>query len=79
MMMTFVPRLITLPGRNDDGATKRAHDEDLLTLIDEADARGWSSVVSHRSLMLRHWWALALGLRLGRHCLPRSRGVRLPP
>jgi hypothetical protein len=53
MTTPFLPGLITLPGRNDDGAAKRARDGDLLTLIEEADARGWSSAVSERSLALR--------------------------
>jgi hypothetical protein len=53
MTTLLLPGLITLPGRNDDGAAKRARDGDLLTLIEEADARGWSSAVLERSLALR--------------------------
>ena len=37
----------------DGGAAKRARDNDLLNLSEEADARGWSSSVLDRSLALR--------------------------
>ncbi|GJM87677.1 hypothetical protein PR202_ga03655 [Eleusine coracana subsp. coracana] len=38
---------------DDGGAAKRARDDDVLALLEEADARGWSSAVSERSLALR--------------------------
>jgi hypothetical protein len=57
-----------LPRRNNDGAAKRARDGDALSLLDEADAHGWSSAVSERGLALRRRWAPAS------HSLPQGSG-----
>jgi hypothetical protein len=57
-----------LPRRNDDGAAKRARDGDALSLLDEADARGWSSAVSDRGPALRRRRGPAS------HTLPRGCG-----
>jgi hypothetical protein len=65
-----------LPCRNDDSVVKRARDRDALSLLDEADARGWSSTVSERGLTLRRRWGPAptplLGVVAGSPPLQRS-------
>jgi hypothetical protein len=53
MAMELLTGAVVLLARDDRGAAKRARDEDLLQLSDEADARGWSSSVPERSLALR--------------------------
>jgi hypothetical protein len=53
MAMELLTGAVVLLARDDRGAAKRARNEDLLHLSDEADARGWSSSVLERSLALR--------------------------
>jgi hypothetical protein len=53
MAMDLLTGAVVLLARDDRGAAKRARDDDLLQLSDEADARGWSSSVPERSLALR--------------------------
>ncbi|GJM87673.1 hypothetical protein PR202_ga03651 [Eleusine coracana subsp. coracana] len=53
MATAFRPGVVVLLARDDGGAAKRGRDDDVLALLEEADARGWSSAVLERSLALR--------------------------
>jgi hypothetical protein len=59
MAMTFHLGVIALPSRNDNNAVKRARDGDVLSWLEEADAREWSSMMSQRSLTLHRRWGPA--------------------
>ncbi|GJM87678.1 hypothetical protein PR202_ga03656 [Eleusine coracana subsp. coracana] len=53
MATAFRPGVVVFLARDDGGAAKRARDDDVVALLEEADARGWSSAVSERNLALR--------------------------